>query len=47
MPRVCIRDGQQYYKHDCEMKRCLDIERCWPPDDGTGNQGVQQGIFQF
>ncbi|MDP7079658.1 MAG: hypothetical protein QF415_07195 [Candidatus Undinarchaeales archaeon] len=46
-PRICIRDGQQYYKQDCEMKRCLDIARCWPPEDESGNQGVQQGIFQF
>lgn len=50
MPRVCPLHGGQYYKHDCEMMRCLEIDRCWPPGSGGDDQsgeGVNQGIFQF
>ena len=48
--RVCPLGGGQYYNHDCEMKMCLEIDRCWPPEsdgDDQSGEGMSQGIFQF
>lgn len=40
-PRVCPRDGDEFYRQDCLMKRCLDFDRCWPAEGTeTGDEAT-------